>query len=476
MQSEGDAIRGPPSPALREVKARTPRPCDGNHRTRGTRNTVPASLLIVAYAMLVGLPVALGWLLVGPARAWADEAASALAMAGFAALLLEFLLSGRFRAVSGGIGIDRTMRWHQAFARVLTLALLLHPFLYTTPTGAQFLRPDDVARAGVLHLDAHALATGTIGWLLLGVLTLAAIGRESLPWRYESWRLMHGLGAALVALLGMAHTLRAGRYGAHPVLAGYWATLFAVAMLSLLAVYVLRPIRLARRPWRIAAVTPAAERCWEVVLEPVGHAGLRFRAGQFAWVRLDRSPFSMREHPFSIASAPGGDGRLAFLIKAAGDFTRTVGALRPGARAFVEGPHGSLAIEGRDEPGLCLIGGGVGVAPLLSILRARHGAADPRPAMLVYGNRHEAQILAEDELPTLGVEVVHVLQEPPPGWAGESGMVTRDLVRRRCARAAAAGWLFVLCGPPPMMREVRAGLAALGVPAGRILEERFVHD
>jgi predicted ferric reductase len=418
----------------------------------------------------------LGWALVGPARAWPDEVSSALAMAGFAALLLEFLLSGRFRGVSGGIGIDRTMRWHQVFARVLTVTLLLHPFLYTTPTGAQFVRPEDATRAGVLGLDAQALVTGALAWLMLGVLTLAAIGRDALPWRYESWRLMHGLGAALVALLGLLHTLRAGRYSAHPVLAGYWGLLFALAAVSLLAVYILRPLRLARRPWRIAAVTPAAERTWQVVLDPVGHPGLRFRAGQFAWIRLDRPPFSMREHPFSIASAPGGDGRLAFLVKEAGDFTRGIGTLRPGARAFVEGPHGNLTVDGRTEPGLCLLGGGVGVAPLLSILRARRAAGDARPALLVYGNRHEGQILAGDELPGLGAEVVHVLQDPPPGWTGETGMVSRDFVTRRCAAAAREGWLFVLCGPPPMMREVRAGLAALGVPARRILEERFVYD
>jgi predicted ferric reductase len=437
---------------------------------------VPATLLIAAYVGLVGLPLALGWALVGPARAWPDEVSSALALAGFAALLLEFLLSGRFRAVSGGIGIDRTMRWHQVLARVLTVALLLHPFLYTTPTGAQFLRPEDATRAGVLGLDAHALVTGALAWLMLGVLTVTAIGRDALSWRYESWRLMHGLGAALVALLGLLHTLRAGRYSAHPILAGYWGVLFALAALSLLAVYIARPLRLARRPWRIAAVTPAAERCWQVVLNPVGHPGLRFRAGQFAWIRLDRSPFSMREHPFSIASAPGGDGRLSFLIKEAGDFTSTIGTLRPGARAFVEGPHGTLTVDGRSEPGLCLLGGGVGVAPLLSILRARRAAGDARPALLVYANRHQGQILAGEELPALGAEVVHVLQDPPPGWTGEAGMVSRDFVTRRCAAAAREGWLFVLCGPPPMMREVRAGLAALGVPARRILEERFVYD
>jgi NAD(P)H-flavin reductase len=96
--------------------------------------------------------------------------------------------------------------------------------------------------------------------------------------------------------------------------------------------------------------------------------------------------------------------------------------------------------------------------------------------LLLYGNRHAGQIVAPDELGASGAEVVQVLQEPPPGWTGETGLVTRDLVMRRCAAAARAGWLFVLCGPPPMMREVRAGLAALGVPARRILEERFVYD
>jgi predicted ferric reductase len=222
----------------------------------------------------------------------------------------------------------------------------------------------------VLGLDAHALATGALAWLLLGVLTVTAIGRDRLPWRYETWRLMHGIGAALVALLGMRHTLWAGRYSLHPVLSAYWGVLFALAGLSLVAVYVLRPLRLVRRPWRVASVNPAAERIWRVVLEPVGHAGLRFRAGQCAWLRLDRPPWSLREHPFSIASAPGGGGRLDILVKEAGDFTHTIGTLRPGARAFVEGPHGHLVVDDRAEPGLCLIAGGVGVAPLLSILRA----------------------------------------------------------------------------------------------------------
>ena len=97
-------------------------------RQRG-ESGMPGWLVGSAHVVLVCLPVGLGWVVLGPARPWPDAFSAALAMAGSAALLLEFLLSGRFRAVSGGIGIDRTMRWHQAFARVLTVALLVHRFL-----------------------------------------------------------------------------------------------------------------------------------------------------------------------------------------------------------------------------------------------------------------------------------------------------------------------------------------------------------
>jgi ferredoxin-NADP reductase len=117
---------------------------------------------------------------------------------------------------------------------------------------------------------------------------------------------------------------------------------------------------------------------------------------------------------------------------------------------------------------------------MLSMLRAAQAAGERRPMLLLYGNRHEGQIIAREELAAMAeampLEVVHVLNEPPAGFGGATGQLTRELVRERCAGPAREGWLFVLCGPPPMLRETRAGLRALGVPAARIREERFVYD
>lgn len=426
---------------------------------------------------MVALPVALGWWLIGPARPWVEEASSAIAMMATAALLLEFLLSGRFRLISAGIGMDRSLRWHQMFAQALTIAALLHPVFYTSPFGAAFHRPDDLHDAFTLGLDAASLVSGALAWLLLGLLTITAIRRDDLPYRYEVWRVSHGLGAALLAGFALHHAISAGRYSDVPALMAYWALLLALALGSLLAVYLLRPWRLARRPWRIAGLERVGDRLWSLTLEPNGHAGLSYRAGQFAWLRLNCSAFSVREHPFSIASAPTDGRALRFLVKEVGDFIRQIGTLPLGARAFVDGPHGALCLEDRQEPGIFMLAGGAGLAPMLSLLRdaAAHGEA--RPITLLYGNRHEGQIMAAAELAELAghlrLDIRHVLQEPPPGWAGLAGMMSPELIQAAAAQAAREGWVFLLCGPGPMIRAAHQGLHALGVPRRRILEERF---
>lgn len=304
-------------------------------------------LLAAAYAAVA----------VGPALLWPegrstwDHAVSAATRAAFALLFVEFVLSGRFRFISHPIGMDATMRLHQVAARPVAAILLLHPFLY----------------AGVEVPEGRAALTGVLAWPLLGLVVLTAIGRDRLPWRYETWRLSHGLGALALAALGAVHAIESPR-GPHPALAFVWIALAAIAAATLVSVYFSRPLARARRPWRVVSVAPEAESVWRVTIAADGHQGLAFRAGQFVWLVLDRGPFSLREHPFSIASPPSEPARLEFVIAEAGDFTRTVGSITPGARADLDGPHGALTPLERDAEGFVLIAGGTGIAPILSIL------------------------------------------------------------------------------------------------------------
>lgn len=429
--------------------------------------------LIALYAVLLVLPLALSAAFGGPPRPVLHDIASGLGMVAFAVILVEFVLSGRFKTVSNQIGMDVTMRVHQAMGRVALGFALLHPFLYGgTPAGGP--RPWDPTGQLTLSSDMPGLGAGIAAFILLPTFVIFGIYRKQMPQSYERWRLLHGLGAALIAGLLLIHTIRVGRYAAASPVAWYWYLMTAAAVATLVHVYLLAPFKARKRPWRVTSVVPAAPRQWALTLAPDGHAGLNYKAGQFAWLNVGKPAFSLHENPFSIASAPAAGPEISFIIKEFGDFTRTVGQIVSGTRAYVDAPYGTLTVAGRSEPGVALIAGGVGIAPLLGILRQMRLTDDPRPVRMIYGAATAADLVCTDEL--AGDEVTCVVADPPDDWAGETGMIDAALLDRMFTPEHCATWVFLLCGPPAMMDSVERDLIARGVPAGRILSERFDYD
>lgn len=435
-------------------------------------------LLLGLYGLIAIMPLGLAYSLGWSLRSWHQELASILGLVGYALLLMEFVLSGRFRTVSGRIGMDRTMRFHQVMARVLTVFLLLHPFLYLGPFNVS--HPWDETRVETILLSGPGLLTGVAAWLLLGLTVLLAVGRGSLPFCYEAWRLSHGLGSALLAGLAAHHALALGRYSQTPAMALFWLVLLGLAVVTLAWIYLAKPLLLKRRSCHITAVRPVALRIWEVELNRPGNKRLHFEAGQFAWVRLDCSPWSLREHPFSYASAPSELPCMRFLVKESGDFTNRIGQLQSGRPAFVDGPYGNLTLKGLPAAKLVFIAGGVGVAPMLSLLRQLRIDNDTRPLQLIYGNRVAEQICHATELEgmarDLNLKVNHVLGEPPEDWSGVSGQLNTNILSQLLDQPAAGGTFYLLCGPPLMIRSVLEALATLGVPRKQVRTERFSYD
>jgi predicted ferric reductase len=431
------------------------------------------------YALLTLAPWAIAMTFGFPLRSAWDELATGLGLTALAILLLEFALSGRFRIISRRVGLDATMRAHQILARFAAAFLLLHPFLYTTPV-MNYPFPEDLTRQFTLGLTGPALATGTVAWVLTLVLIFTAIFRDQIGHRYEIWRRAHGLGALLVVSLSIHHAIAAGRYSGEPALAWFWIAALGMACVSLVWVYVARPLRQLRTPYNVASVRKIAHKTWELVVAPVGNHRLAFEAGQFAWLKIGENPFSIAENPFSISSAPADGPKVSFVIKELGDFTSRIGEIKPGTRAFLDGPHGNLTLAGRKGAGIALLAGGVGIAPLIGILRQLAVEKDTRPVTLVYGNRTYDQIVYSDELETLktilNLKVEHVLSEPPDGWLGRVGQVDPACIRSIFSFDDVRDWVFVLCGPPGMIKSIERTLHEGGVPRNHLISERFTYD
>lgn len=124
-----------------------------------------------------------------------------------------------------------------------------------------------------------------------------------------------------------------------------------------------------------------------------------------------------------------------------------------------------------------LIAGGIGITPIVSLLRTAADAGDRHPFLLVYGSARWQEVTFREELERLqrrlDLRVVHVLREPPPSWAGETGYIDTDLLPRRLPPDLGRADVFV-CGSPPMLAAAIEALERLGVAPEHVHAEQFV--
>ncbi|WP_371038603.1 ferric reductase-like transmembrane domain-containing protein [Rhodosalinus sp. FB01] len=443
------------------------------HQSRSLR--VPSRALAPLYLAACLAPLLLATTRsVAPAVPW-EIAAAGLGMVALAAMAVQFVTSGRFEVVSGHLGIDRVMAFHKTAAWWVLLAALLHPLAYVVPT----VMADPalgLERLWAYHTLPH-YRSGVIAVAALFLLVAGSALRARLPLPYEAWRGAHVVLAILAVGAGLHHALAVGRFSAMGAVQSFWWVTAGLVVGVMAVLYGWRWAQLHLRRWRLARVTPLADRMWELDIQPApGTAPLDYRAGQFVWMTEGARRFPLFDHPFSIADSPERPG-LGLIIKEAGDFTNRIGTLPPGTTIGIDGPYGDFTLESHDGNALRLIAGGVGIAPIMGLLRDLDARGDPRPVRLAYaaGTPENFACLPEIEAAKarLDLEVLLVSEEGGPGWAGAVGRLDRDRLSAMLRDLDPEQAVAFICGPGPMVTAVSDTLVDLGVPMGQVIYERF---
>jgi predicted ferric reductase len=213
------------------------------------------------------------------------------------------------------------------------------------------------------------------------------------------------------------------------------------------------------------------------VLRPKGHEGLDFHASQVAWININSSPFTLHKNPFSISGSAHRKDELRFSIKNLGDFTSTVGDLKGGETVYVDGPFGSFSLEKPNtKEGLVLMAGGIGAAPVMSILHTLADSNDQRPVYFFYGCYDEENIIFFKEIENLkkklNLKVFYVLEKPKNPEKNLQGYITRDLLDQKLPGNRAELYYFV-CGPLPMIGAMESHMAYLGIPDYQVTTEKY---
>jgi CDP-4-dehydro-6-deoxyglucose reductase len=230
-----------------------------------------------------------------------------------------------------------------------------------------------------------------------------------------------------------------------------------------------------RLPARIERALPLSHDVMGLFLRLPAAEEFRFEAGQYIDIMLPGG----RRRSFSIASPPHDSRLLELHVRkvVGGEFSaRLFDEDTRSALLTVEGPLGQFIYrDSADAVPMLLIGGGTGIAPLLSILRHLIEKGIKREMKLYWGVRSERDLYAQAVLEELArrahrLTYVPVLSEPSPEWRGARGWVHEAALRDI---PALADHDVYAAGPPAMIEAVRREFASRGVAPNRLFFDSF---
>jgi len=436
-----------------------------------SRYTVHGAVWLVIYLLFILAP--LFALLAGslpPARDFWTEFAVAIGYSGLAMMGLQFGLTARFRYVTAPWGEDVIYHFHRQISQIAVGLVVAHALIMSATYPEMFALPGAI---GEVPLGA-VFAFMSIFALIALVVT--ALWRVQLNIRYETWHLTHIALAVIAVAAGMAHMVGWAFYLSDPWKRALWIGLTIFWIGLLLYVRIFKPLFMLRRPYRVREVRKERGDTSTLVMQPDGHPGFRISPGQFGWLTLWASPFKITGHPFSFSgSAEVADGRVEMSIRNLGDFTSAIHKVPVGQRVYLDGPYGAFTI-GNPADMHVLIAGGVGVTPMMSMIRTLADRGDKRPVILLYGSKDWESITFREELEALkarlNLDVIHVLANPPTGWTGEQGFISAEVFKRHLPPPYADHEYFI-CGPGVMMDAIEKTLGELGVPLTKYHSERY---
>ncbi len=442
------------------------------------------ALLLVALGLLwwLGDPATattpthwLGW------RALLMQATGVLAIGLMSVALLLAVRPVAFEPWLGGL--DKMYRLHKWLGIGALVVSVLHWLIAQAPkwlVGLGLLaRPQRSPRAPIpddepirqFFAAQRGLAEGLGEWAFYAAAVLIVLAL----WRRFPYRLFfrtHRL-LALAYLVLAFHSVALLNFGA-------WAGVLGVGLALLTLGGSLAALRVLTR--RVAIDRQVMGEVAQVIRhDPLGVVELVLAlrgqwpghaAGQFAFLTLDPAE---GPHPFTISSAWRGDGRIDFVIKGLGDYTRRLAdRVHVGDPVKVEGPYGRFDFQG-EAPRQVWIGAGIGITPFIARMKALaavpEGGAGPAPQARAIDLFHPTAALdphaiglLERDAAAAGV-ALHVSWDPRDGLL-DAAKITAQVPQWREAD-------FWFCGPAGFGQALRRALVAQGLPESRFHQELF---
>lgn len=201
-----------------------------------------------------------------------------------------------------------------------------------------------------------------------------------------------------------------------------------------------------------------------------------FLPGQFCQIQNPSYITPEETHLFSIASSPMQKKYLELCIKVYGNWTQSLAQKSVGETLKISGPFGKFTYESQNDA--VFLAGGIGISPIVSMLRYIKDNRLHPTITLLYGSRTPDTIAYKDELDQLSsfipnLKIVHILSHltPSDSYDGYRGFITKDIIEKETDRGVNP--TFFICGPPIFVQLQNDILQELHIPKDHIRQELY---
>ncbi|MDX9958091.1 MAG: FAD-binding oxidoreductase [Spirochaetia bacterium] len=203
---------------------------------------------------------------------------------------------------------------------------------------------------------------------------------------------------------------------------------------------------------------------------------ISYKPGQYVQIKV-KSEEGLDFRAYSMASDPLDQGEIELNVKLIPDGLGSgyLHGLKPGDGVEFSGPYGDFYLRTDSTRKIICVAGGVGLAPLKSIIAWWKNNQNDRTCELYYGSRSIKDLYDHDLFESIAKEnptftYVPALSMEDPSWTGEKGFIHHvlDRVLKEGEKSEA-----YLCGPPIMIDAVTEVLLKHGVPKGKIYYDKF---